>query len=109
VGLVCSGRFIQNEYNEKKEAFLCTSDQQIKALLKKYAITLHDYDYLAGNIFWIRTKLLEDFFRERSLFSIRSELEKGNALDFGKGTFIHSWERIMSWISTSQGYKIYGI
>jgi lipopolysaccharide biosynthesis protein len=109
IGIICSARFIQNEYNEKKGGFLSTSDQNIKTLLKKYQVPATNYDYLAGNIFWIRTNLLEEFFRERSLFEIRAELEKGNALDFGKGTFIHSWERIMSWIATSQGYTLYGI
>jgi lipopolysaccharide biosynthesis protein len=109
VGIICSNQFIQNEYNEKTSDFFCTSTKQIKLLMKEYEIQTGNYDFVAGNIFWIRTHLLEDFFSDRSLFSIRSKLEAGNALDFGNGTFIHSWERIMSWIATSQGYTVHGI
>jgi lipopolysaccharide biosynthesis protein len=109
VGIVCSGRFIQNEYNSDKRTFYCTSNKQIKSLLEKYAISSKDYDFVAGNIFWIRTKIVLEFFKNRPLFDIRGELETGNALDFGNGTFIHSWERIMSWIATSQEYQLYGI
>ncbi|HTE32485.1 MAG TPA: rhamnan synthesis F family protein [Chryseolinea sp.] len=109
VGIVCAEQFIQNEYNKDKNTFMCTSNRQILSLLDKYDIRTKDYDFVAGNIFWIRTGLLNNFFANRSLMEIRSELETGNALDFGDGTFIHSWERIMSWISTSQGYKFYGV
>lgn len=109
VGIVGAKRFIQDEYDENKKVFLCTSNKQITSLLKKYDINTNDYRFVAGNIFWIRSSLLKNFFSRRSLMQIRSELEKGNALDFGQGTFIHSWERIMSWIATSEGYKIYGI
>ncbi|WP_276503920.1 rhamnan synthesis F family protein [Terrimonas pollutisoli] len=108
-GIVCSGNYIQNEYNIKTDSFMCTSNKQLKIILNNHDIRTDNYDFIAGNIFWIRTKLLKDFFKSRSLFKIRSELEKGNVLDFGNGTFIHSWERAMSWIATSQGYKIYGV
>ena len=40
---------------------------------------------------------------------IRSELEKGNVMDNELGTNTHSLERVFSWISESQGFKIYGI
>lgn len=109
VGIVCAANYIQNEYEPMSDSFLSNSNDPIRYLLNKYRIKTKDYNFVAGNVFWIRTKLIRDFFRDRSILLIRSELEEGNKLDFEKGTLIHSWERIMSWIATSQGYKIYGI
>lgn len=110
-GIVCSVNYIQNEYNEDTDSFLCTSNSIIKSILKKNHILTNDYNFVAGNIFWIRSKLLKSFFNSRlSTDKIIASLEKGsNIVDFSKGTHVHSWERIMCWIATSQGYKIYGI
>jgi lipopolysaccharide biosynthesis protein len=109
IGVVSSTKYIQNEYLGNSDSFACISSDQIKILLRKYKIKLSNYDFVAGNIFWIRTELLKSFFKDRDIFQIRADLEGGNALDFNAGTYTHSWERIMSWIATSQGYKIYGI
>lgn len=109
IGIVSSTKYIQNEYLENSDSFASISSDQIKILLRKYKIKLSNYDFVAGNIFWIRTELLKSFFKYRDIFQIRADLESGNALDFNAGTYTHSWERIMSWIATSQGYKIYGI
>lgn len=107
-GIVGSVKYIQNEY-DASGTFACNCNDKIKELLKKYNIQTSNYDFVAGNIFWIRTDLLKSFFIERPILQIRSDLESGNALDFSNGTYIHSWERLMSWIATSQGYSIYGI
>jgi len=109
VGIVGSSKYIQNEYIKETDSFACNSNEQIKDVLKKYDIHTSDYNFVAGNIFWIRTMLLKQFFENRSILEIRADLETGNALDFDKGTYIHSWERVMSWIATSQEYKIYGV
>ena len=109
VGIIGAANYIQNEYVKIDKTFSCNSNRQIKEMLKKYMIKTDDYNFVAGNIFWIRTILLKKFFTERSIISIRANLESGNVLDFSHGTYIHAWERIMSWIATSQGYKIYGI
>jgi lipopolysaccharide biosynthesis protein len=108
-GIVSSAKYIQNEYLKNSDSFACNCSDQIRELLRKYKIELSNYDFVAGNIFWIRTRLLTSFFKNRDIFKIRADLERGNALDFNVGTYIHSWEIIMSWIATSQGYKIYGI
>lgn len=109
VGIVCSANYIQNEYDERSANFLTRNNQQIGESLKKYKIETHDYNFVAGNIFWIRTPLLGTFFKNRSIPRIKAELEDGNVLDAEKGTFIHAWERIMSWIATSNNQRIYGI
>jgi lipopolysaccharide biosynthesis protein len=108
-GILCAAEFIQNEYDQSSDVFMCNSNQQIKEHLTKYSIHTTDYNFVAGNIFWIRTHLLKSFFSKRPVLKIRSSLETGNALDFSTGTYIHAWERIMSWVATSQGYKINGI
>jgi lipopolysaccharide biosynthesis protein len=109
IGIIGASEFVQNEYNPSDDSFISNNDKEIKDQIKKFNINTGDYDFIAGNIFWIRTDLLRTFFAERPILSIRSDLESGNALDFNKGTYIHAWERIMSWIATSQGYKIHGI
>jgi len=109
IGIIGTAEFVQNEYNPADRSFSCSSDKEIKEQLGKYKIKTDDYNFIAGNIFWIRTNLLQTFFKNRSILKIRSDLEWGNSLDFDKGTYIHAWERMMSWIATSQGYRIYGI
>ena len=109
IGIVAATKFIQNEYLKNSDSFMCNSSQKIKELLNKYQVKTTSYDFVAGNIFWIRTHLLQSFFENRSIIEIRQQLETGNAMDFTKGTYIHAWERIMSWIAGSQGYQLYGI
>ncbi len=109
IGIVSSLQYIQNEHIKSSDSFACNCSGQIIEHLKKYNVQTSNYDFVAGNIFWIRTGLLKSFFKNRNILQIRADLEPGNALDFNNGTYIHSWERIMSWIATSQGYKIYGI
>lgn len=111
VGIICSADYIQNEYSKDTGSFLCTSNKIIKSVLQKYQIKTSNYNFVAGNIFWIRSTLLNTFFKTKvSTDKIIASLEKGgNVVDFSKGTNIHAWERIMCWIATSQGYSIYGI
>jgi len=111
VGIVCSSNYIQNEYSKDTKSFLCTSNNIIKSVLHTYHIKTSNYDFVAGNIFWVRSQLLRQFFGSKlSTDKIIASLEKGgNIVDFSKGTNVHAWERIMCWIATSQGYSIYGI
>lgn len=111
VGIICSKNYIQNEHVKETDSFLCTGNSIIKSILATNNIKTRDYDFVAGNIFWVRSELLKQFFRSKmSTDKIIGSLEKGNNIvDFSKGTYVHAWERIMCWIATSQGYKIYGV
>ena len=111
IGIICSKNYIQNEYVKETNSFLCTSNSIIKSILATNKIQTRNYDFVAGNIFWVRSELLKQFFRSKmSTDKIIASLEKGNNIvDFSKGTYVHAWERIMCWIATSQGYKIYGV
>jgi lipopolysaccharide biosynthesis protein len=109
IGIVTSGNFIKNEFDPDKGGFTCTSNDNLINYIKEFDLELTNYNFAAGTIFWIRTAILKDFFLLRSPLSIRKGLERGNALDFIKGTNIHSWERLFSFITNAQGYKTTGI
>lgn len=109
VGIVSSKEFIVNEYNKKTDAFNCTSNQILKQLIKDYSLQLKTYDYVGGTMFWIRAEIFNSFFKKHSALQIRSTLENGNVLDHHAGTVTHSWERMLSWIASHNGYDIKGI
>jgi lipopolysaccharide biosynthesis protein len=109
VGVITAKEFVQNEFNPAENRFTCTSDENILHYLKKYKLSTSDYNFAAGTIFWIRTEILRNFFLCYSPLSVRKEFEKGNTLDFNKGTNIHAWERLFSFIAHSQGFKTLGI
>jgi len=106
VGMIGSAGSLKNEWNPDTEQFTCTSNSQIKEYLIRYEFTNTDFNFLAGTIFWIRTRILKRFFTKYSALDVRSELEKGNALDFNNGTNTHAWERLFSFMVRSQGYKL---
>jgi len=107
--IIGSGKFLMNEYDFSSQRFDSFSDEILRELIKETDLRLTDYSFIAGNIFWIRSELLRDFFSKHSPLKIRSKLEHGNVLDFNKGTYIHSWERIFSWLANIYGLKIVGI
>jgi lipopolysaccharide biosynthesis protein len=107
-GIVCSKAFIRNEHISGSE-FNTTNNLQLKTLISKYNLATNDYSFVAGTMFWCRSSFYRDFFRKYSPLSIRATLEDGNIDDFQNGTKTHSWERLLSWISTSKKQKIYGI
>ena len=109
IGVICAKEQIQNEYDPDKKEFTCTSNQNLLNYIRKYDLKTSDYSFTAGTIFWIRTEILYDFFSNHSPLSVRKDFEAGNSLDFDKGTNIHAWERLFSFIAHSQGFKTAGI
>jgi lipopolysaccharide biosynthesis protein len=109
VGVICTKELIQNEYDPDRKEFTCTSSQNLLNYIRKYDLKISDYSFTAGTIFWIRTGILYDFFSCHSPLSVRKGFEAGNSLDFDKGTNIHAWERLFSFIAHSQGFKTVGI
>jgi lipopolysaccharide biosynthesis protein len=108
-GVVTSSDFIKDEFDPDKNAFRSTSSGNLMRYIKEYDLTLSDFYFAVGTIFWIRTAILKKFFSKYPPLPIRSGLESGNALDFANGTNIHAWERLFSFIAHSQGYKTTGI
>jgi lipopolysaccharide biosynthesis protein len=108
-GVITTKDLIENEFDPDKDNFRSTSNTNLWNYLKKYDLNTSDYNFAAGTIFWIRTEILRNFFSSHPPLSVRKEFEKGNSLDFDKGTNIHAWERLFSFIAHSQGYKTIGI
>ena len=61
-GIVCSKRYIQNEYIPDTGSFTCTSNKQLKYLIGKYEIDTKNYNFVAGteltltgNNLWLHT------------------------------------------------------
>jgi len=110
VGIIGVNKYIKDEYDPVLDRFQCTSDAILKKLIKKLKLDLMNFRFVAGSIFLIRFDIFRTFFSDplRNIPDIIAEMESGNSLDFFNGTYIHSWERILSWVATSQGYKIYG-
>jgi|SRR3954469_25341182 lipopolysaccharide biosynthesis protein len=109
VGLIGTKEFISNEYDKSIGRFEGANNEILKTLIQKYQLDLKTYDFIGGTMFWIRSKIIYTFFSKYAPLDILSTLEKGNVLDSETGTHTHAWERILSWISTDQGYKIKGI
>ncbi len=109
VGVVATKEFISNEYDRGVDRFDGKNNEILKMLIQKYQLQLNTYDFIGGTMFWIRAKIIYSFFSKYDPLEILSTLEKGNVLDGELGTHTHAWERMLSWISTDQGYKIKGI
>ena len=109
IGLIGAGKFIQNEYDPDKQTFNLSSASNLESLIKEFGLKIDDFNFIAGSIFWIRTSILKSFFEKNSPLSLRKSLEKGNVLDFDKGTNVHAWERLFSFLPNAYGYKIAGI
>lgn len=89
--------------------FSGVNGQILATLMLKYEVMPASFAFVAGTMFWAKAKPLKDFFKQHNPLEIRKELEDGNILDNFSGTITHSWERILSWIITSQGYSINGV
>jgi lipopolysaccharide biosynthesis protein len=109
VGVITNKELIKNEYDPDRNAFTCTSSKNLLNYISKYELHMSDYNFAAGTIFWIKTEILRKFFSEHSPLSVRKDFEKGNSLDFDKGTNIHAWERLFSFVAHSQGFKTTGV
>jgi len=109
IGIIASENAIRNEAdNDTGNNFYINSDI-ITKIKDKYSIYPPGLQYVAGTMYFVRSRLFEDFFRLHSPLEIRSSLEPGNVTDENRPTITHSWERLLSWIVTSKGYKIKGI
>ncbi|HET6255799.1 MAG TPA: rhamnan synthesis F family protein [Puia sp.] len=105
LGIACAKGFLKNEYLGNGR-FATPNSQLLGVLTAKYNIHPPGFGFVAGTMFWIRTSLLRGFFRDGLAPEVRTTLETGNVLDHEHGTVTHCWERLLSWIATSAGFKI---
>ena len=108
IGIVGDKNHIINEYDIVTGNFRNNS-QISKKLLLQFDMNIDNYDFLGGSIYWIRSSIIEHFFRKNHPISTRENLEAGNVLDLHEERLAHSWERMFSWIATDEGYSIKGI
>lgn len=109
VGIVANKFSILNELDNSEGSRFYIDSIVIKELKKEYAIHPSDLRYVAGCMFWVRSSIFEDFFKEYHPLKIRKTLEQGNVTDEDGPKNTHAWERLFSWLVTSRGYKIKGI
>jgi len=109
VGMIGSKQFLKNEYIRSTGSFDTTNSDIILSCMKEHNIQSKEYDFIAGSIFIVRSLIYENFFCEVNPLQIRALLEPGNVLDLSHGTYTHAWERLLSFIVSSQNYKVHGI
>jgi len=103
------GLFLEGFFKKSKK-FLSSNNDLLQSLIIKYNLhAAYPFFFVAGTIFCCKWKPVQQFFTNNPPLKIRALLEKGNVQDTDNGTFTHSWERLFSWIITSQGYTIKGL
>jgi len=108
IGIIGDKDHIVNEYDPVTKTFRNNS-QLSKKLLQKFDMSIDNYDFLGGSMYWIRSSIIRKFFKENNPILMRENLEAGNVLDLYEERMAHTWERMFSWIATNQGYTIKGI
>jgi hypothetical protein len=108
VGIVGDKDNIVNEHDITTGKFRNNS-QLSKRLLLQFDMSLENYDFLGGSMYWIRSSILEKFFEQNNPILMRENLEAGNVLDLHEERLAHTWERMFSWIATNEGFSIKGI
>ncbi|HMG66448.1 MAG TPA: hypothetical protein VK588_02145 [Chitinophagaceae bacterium] len=108
-GVIGSKKFLMTEYDFSTQRFKSFSEEILNKLIVEMNLKITNHQFIAGNVFWVRSAIIRNFFSKFSPLQIRAKLEHGNALDFHKGTQIHSWERIFSWLANIYDYEIVGI
>jgi lipopolysaccharide biosynthesis protein len=108
-GIIGAKDFIKSEFNDVKNTLETTNRQKIEELIKRYNLTVTNYTFVAGTMFWIKSKIVKKFFSKYSPLNCREVLEEGDFTDQYEGTYTHSWERLFCWLATDQHYNIKGI
>ena len=106
IGIIAGNGSLKNDYDFNDQSFTGTNKVLLPQLQEKFNIYPSSYNYIAGTMFWFRMKPVEDFFLLNDPLLIRAMLEDGNVSDEISESNTHCWERLLSWIITSQGYKI---
>lgn len=107
-GIIAAADSIQSEL-ANDGTYTGNNGQQVNELRSRFGLRNKDHRFVAGTMFWARSKPVLDFFRLNPPLDIRQTLEPGNVMDESTGSYTHTWERMLSWIVTEQGYKIRGI
>lgn len=108
-GIICSKEFLVSYSKTDKKVQQDPNYEFLFKQSKRYNIQAKNFKYVGGTIFWIRKSILDKFFSEEDVLSIRNELEEGNVMDNHSASLTHTWERLFGLICAKQGYKLEGI
>jgi hypothetical protein len=109
IGIVASKTSIVDPEKTGDVYAYAKNKELIFAEATKYGIVPENKSFVAGTMFIARLQPFLDFFKLNDPLLIRSKFEDGNVLDLQSATYTHSWERLLSWIITSKGYRIEGL
>jgi len=75
-------------------------------LCKLFEIPVHDTDFIAGSMFWVRFSVIRKYLTQPKLAAAIRLLEQGA---FPEPSYAHTWERFIGLLSSIDGGKIKGI
>ncbi len=107
-GIVATEEYIIKEVVEQG-IFTGINGSILTKLITEYNLSPPSYSFVAGTMFWAKAHPVKHFFTKYPPLAIRQNLEDGNVLDNFAGKITHSWERLLSWIITTENYSIEGI
>lgn len=107
-GLIATKDYIITEPFEAGR-FTGKNGSLLTSLRQQYNINPASFEFVGGTMFWARAAPLLHFFSLHNPLEIRKQLENGNVIDNFSGTLTHSWERLLSWIITTEKLYIKGI
>lgn len=110
VGICCASNYIKSEFDKPSGKFNTVNNDILFELIQKYKLRPSpSFEFVAGTIFGCKWAPIKVFFINNPPLQIRKTLERGNVQDNRKGSYTHSWERMLSWVITSGGYSVKGI
>ena len=106
IGIITASGNVRNEYSDTSKSFISTNKLLLPGLQEEFGVSPPLFNYVPGTMFWFRMQPVKLFFQKHPPLEIRKTLESGNVTDELKGSHTHSWERMLCWIISSQGYQI---
>ncbi|MFI5151407.1 MAG: rhamnan synthesis F family protein [Bacteroidia bacterium] len=108
-GLIGAKEHISDEYRPETGMFDSLNNDLLRRYIRNFNLKNKTFSFIAGNMFWVRGSVFENFFSLHTPLRLRSVLEAGNVDDTRQGTHTHALERIFSWIALDGGYTIKGV
>lgn len=108
VGIIGAKEFILNESVIRGNEVEAVNRRKTEQLAAKYNIHTKDFRFIGGTMFWVRSIIYIDFFKQFAPLECRKLLEQGNVMDMELGTYTHSWERLFCHIATAR-FKMKGV
>jgi hypothetical protein len=86
-----------------------TNSDIVKQYVKKFNLSLNNFEFVGGTMFWVDGELWENFFKSINIDLEYSRFCNGSFNDKKEGKYTHSMERIFGVIVKHNKLKIIGI